>query len=92
MTNLPDRHVLMASILAALAEVLAAFAVDGFFGLKTEWQQHHAWQGLPVQLVGDAAEPLLGICLGADDDGALLLDTPAGVQRILSGDLSLRRA
>ncbi len=36
------------------------------------------------------AEPLVGVCLGADDDGALLLDTPAGVQRILSGDVSLR--
>ena len=45
-----------------------------------------------MQILADAAESLLGICLGADDDGALLLETPAGVQRILSGDLSLRRA
>lgn len=92
MTALPDRHVVLASLLAALAEVLETFAVDGFFGLKTEWQQHHAWQGLPVQILGDDAEPLVGVCLGADNDGALLLETPAGIQRILSGDLSLRRA
>ena len=45
-----------------------------------------------VLLVGDDAEPLAGICLGADDDGALLLGTGGGVQRIFSGDLSLRRA
>jgi BirA family biotin operon repressor/biotin-[acetyl-CoA-carboxylase] ligase len=82
----------LASLLTALAEVLTAFAVDGFFGLKSEWQRHHAWQGLPVQILGDAAEPLLGICLGADADGALLLETGDGIQRILSGDLSLRRA
>ena len=92
MTNLPDRHVVLASLLTALAEVLTAFAVDGFFGLKSEWQRHHAWQGLPVQILGDDAEPLLGICLGADADGALLLETGDGIQRILSGDLSLRRA
>ena len=92
MTNLPDRHVVLASILSALAEVLESFAVDGFFGLKTEWQQRHAWQGLAVQVLGDDAEALVGICLGVDDDGVLLLETAAGVQRILSGDVSLRRA
>ena len=92
MANLPDRHVVLASILGALAEVLASFAVDGFFGLKSEWDQRNAWQGLAVQILGDDTVPLVGTCLGADDGGALLLETPAGVQRILSGDLSLRRA
>jgi BirA family biotin operon repressor/biotin-[acetyl-CoA-carboxylase] ligase len=33
-----------------------------------------------------------GICEGVDNDGALLLATTAGVRRILSGDVSLRRA
>jgi BirA family biotin operon repressor/biotin-[acetyl-CoA-carboxylase] ligase len=71
---------------------LEALAVDGFGGLKMEWQRRHAWQELAVQVLGDGAEPLVGVCLGAADDGALLLETAAGVQRILSGDLSLRRA
>jgi len=92
LVHLPDRHVVLASLLAALAGVLDTFAVDGFAGLKMEWQQRHAWQGLTVLLVGDDAEPLAGVCLGADDDGALLLETGGGVQRIFSGDLSLRRA
>jgi len=92
MMHLPDRHVVLANILAALAEVLEAFAVDGFSGVKMEWQQRHAWHGLPVQVLGDVAEPLVGICLGADDDGALLLETAVGAQRILAGDLSLRPA
>ena len=83
---------MLASILNALAGVLESFAVDGFGGLKMEWQQRHAWQGRAVQVVGDGAEPLAGICFGADDDGALLLQTASGVQRISSGDLSLRRA
>ena len=92
LVQLPDRHAVLASVLTALAGVLEAFAVDGFGGLKMEWQQRHAWQGLAVQVLGDDAEPLAGVCLGADDDGALLLETAAGAQRIFSGDLSLRRA
>jgi len=92
LVHLPDRHVVLASVLVALAEVLETFAVDGFGGLKMEWQRRHAWQELAVQVLGDDAEPLVGVCLGAADDGALLLETAAGVQRILSGDLSLRRA
>ena len=90
MSQMPERHAVLAAILQALAEVLEAFAVDGFSGTKMEWQQRHAWQGLAVQLLGDDAAPIDGICRGADDDGALLLETGTGVQRILSGDVSLR--
>lgn len=86
----PDRHVVLAAILGHLAAVLDRFAVDGFAGLKMDWQQRHAWQGEAVQLLGEAAEPLPGRCLGVDDDGALLLETASGVQRIFSGDVSLR--
>lgn len=88
----PDRHVVLAAILAALAEVLDVFAVDGFVGLKSEWQQRNAWQGQAVQILAEAAAPLSGICLGVDADGALLLQTSAGLERIFSGDVSLRRA
>jgi BirA family biotin operon repressor/biotin-[acetyl-CoA-carboxylase] ligase len=91
MDQMPERHAVLAAILQALAEVLEGFAVDGFSGAKIEWQQRHAWQGLAVQLLGDDAAAIDGICRGADDDGALLLDTGTGVQRILSGDVSLRR-
>ncbi|MEN9479287.1 MAG: hypothetical protein RLZZ298_682, partial [Pseudomonadota bacterium] len=69
---------------------LEVVAVDGFFGLKNEWQARHAWQDQPVQLLADEASPLFGRCLGADNDGALLLETESGIQRIFSGDVSLR--
>ncbi len=38
-----------------------------------------------VILTPEAGEGLAGTCLGADDDGALLLETSTGIQRILSG-------
>lgn len=88
---LPDHHDILAALLAALAETLDTFAVDGFASLKTDWQKHHAWQDLPVQLLEDGQPVLAGLCHGVAADGALLIETATGLQRILSGDLSLRR-
>jgi len=89
---MPERHVVLAAVLRELAEVLERFAGDGFGGLKADWQQRHAWQGRTVQILGDAALAATGTCLGTDDDGALLLATDSGIERILSGDVSLRPA
>jgi len=44
-----------------------------------------------VNILGEA-EALAGICAGVDDDGALLLQTPGGLRRVLSGEVSLRLA
>jgi BirA family biotin operon repressor/biotin-[acetyl-CoA-carboxylase] ligase len=87
-----DRPDILAAILVSLAGALDAFAVEGFAGQKSEWQRYHAWQDQRVQILGDGAEPLLGRCLGVDDDGSLLLETELGIERIFSGDVSLRPA
>jgi len=87
---LPDRHLLLAQLLLELAPVLDTFASEGFVGLRDEWQQRHAWQNRVVRLLRDARVELEGRCLGADADGALLVQTASGVERCLSGDLSLR--
>ncbi|CAB1371063.1 biotin--[acetyl-CoA-carboxylase] ligase [Denitratisoma oestradiolicum] len=85
---LPTREVVLAALLAALAQTLDAYGSSGFASLRNEWQARHAWQGLPVRVSGgEAAE---GLCLGVGDDGALNLDTPQGLRRILAGDVSLR--
>lgn len=87
-----DRHPVLAAILVALAGVLDRFAVDGFACLKTEWQQWHAWQDQPVQILGESEQPLVGLCRGVDEAGCLLLETASGIEKIHSGDVSLRRA
>jgi BirA family biotin operon repressor/biotin-[acetyl-CoA-carboxylase] ligase len=92
MTQLPERHAVLAAILGELAGVLDTFAVDGFAGLKNEWQSRDAWAGRAVQLLEDGGTVASGICRGADDDGALLLECSDGLRRILSGDVSLRPA
>ncbi len=90
--RVPERHVLFAAILEQLATVLDMFAVHGFKQAKTEWQGRHAWQGRAVRILGEGESAPSGICLGVDDDGSLLLQTGAGVERVLSGDVSLRQA
>lgn len=88
--QLPDRHDLLAQLLIELAAVLDVFSHAGFAALRGDWQACHAWQDRPVRLLRDGALEKEGICRGADADGALLIETASGIERCLSGDLSLR--
>lgn len=88
---LPERHLLFARLLEELAAAFDRFADGGFAALRAEWEALDAWRGRPVQLLRDGRCVLEGLARGADDDGALLVSTPRGVERCLSGDLSLRR-
>ena len=88
---LPDRTTLLAGVLAGLAAAMERYDREGFAPFRAGWQVRHAHQGLHVSLLRDdqsvAAE---GIATGVAEDGALLLRTAAGLQRIHSGEVSLR--
>ena len=86
----PDRHQVLAEILLTLVEVLDAFAVNGFAGLKNDWMSYHAWQDQRVNVQEEGVVQHEGICRGVDAEGALLLETPSGLTRIYAGDVSLR--
>lgn len=86
-----DRHDILAAVLGELMAVLDLFAAGGFAAVRDAWQGLHAWQGLALQVLGDD-RVLSGRCLGVDQDGALLLDSGERVERVFSGDVSLRRA
>lgn len=92
MAALPDRHLVLASVLRELQAVLDAFAVDGFSAVKMDWQDFNAWHGLPLVVSGEGGVQQSGICVGVDDGGALLLDSGQGIEPVLVGDVSLRRA
>ncbi len=93
--SLPDGAELMAELLAALlAELhtqLSIFTREGFAPFREEWQRYNAYADQAVQLLADFSPPLEGICRGVAEDGALLLETESGVQRIVNGEVSLRR-
>lgn len=83
---------LLAQLLSALHKTLAEFATGGFAVLRSRWQSRNAYDGAQVQVLSALTPPMIGTCLGAAEDGALLLATGAGVQRVISGDVSLRPA
>ena len=87
---LPERNLLFSKLLIALAEVFDCFDQQGFAGIRDPWQAYHAWQDRPVTLSREGVVIDEGVCRGADVDGALLVESSQGIQRCLSGDLSLK--
>ena len=87
-----DQSDICAALLLELMTTLESFTAGGFAALRTEWMSHHAFQDAPVSLFSDFAGPRTGICRGVDTDGALLLEVDGRVERVLSGEISLRRA
>lgn len=88
-TDLPSRSVLLGELLAQLAVALEKFGARGFAAFHAEWTRLHAQQDAHIRVVlpdGGAAE---GVAIGVDDDGALLLRTGAGVERLHSGEVSV---
>lgn len=86
----PDRNRLLAGVLIELDGMLAAFGRDGFAPLREEWLQRHAQQGRRVTLTLPDGARRRGHARGIAEDGAFLLETRAGIQRIHSGEISLR--
>ncbi|NJD33968.1 MAG: biotin--[acetyl-CoA-carboxylase] ligase [Betaproteobacteria bacterium] len=87
-----DENILYAALLGELLATLEIFAIHGFAALRPEWLARHAFQDASVSLASDFGAPQLGICRGVDSDGALLLEVDGRVDRILSGEVSLRPA
>jgi len=87
-----DSNALYAALLGELLATLETFAAKGFAAIRPEWLARHAFQDAPVILTSDFGPPAAGICRGADTDGALLLDVDGRIERILSGEVSLRPA
>ena len=83
------REQVLAALLTSLCSTLDHYAASGFATLRSEWEARNAHAGAQVRISGGDKD-LLGTCVGLDDDGALLLDTGQNVQRIVSGDVSLR--
>ncbi len=86
---LPAPAAVLAAILTELHRLLDTFATAGFPALRGAWAQRNAFAELPVCISGEK-DVRHGICAGVDDDGALLLRTADGIERVLAGDVSLR--
>ena len=86
-----DRNHLLATCLVELKAVMDVMRRDGFSGLRTEWESHHAHAGQAVSLMLPDSHTVTGIARGVDDTGAFLLQSDNGAcVAYNSGDIRLR--
>ncbi|WP_166839706.1 bifunctional biotin--[acetyl-CoA-carboxylase] ligase/biotin operon repressor BirA [Rheinheimera pleomorphica] len=83
-----DRNLLVAMLQQQLSGLLTEFSSKGFSGFVEEFDQYNQYHNREVKLIG--SNEIKGICLGVDQQGALLIKTTEGVQAYFGGELSLR--
>ncbi|NIW23472.1 MAG: biotin--[acetyl-CoA-carboxylase] ligase [Gammaproteobacteria bacterium] len=81
----PSRNALAHALIEALAGLLQSYADDGFSGYHAELAEADFLQGRRVD-----ADGVVGTAIGIGADGMLLVETNAGVSKILAGDVSVR--
>ncbi|GAB5415394.1 MAG: bifunctional biotin--[acetyl-CoA-carboxylase] ligase/biotin operon repressor BirA [Congregibacter sp.] len=84
-----SRNQIVAQVLNRLLPALAVYEEQGFANWSEPWHALHVYQDQPV-LIRSAEQVTTGIARGVDEQGALLLETPQGVQRMHGGEVSLR--
>lgn len=88
MESLPDRARLAAAVIDCLYECVTRFEGEGLVPFRATWQSHDWLRGKRVE-AGSGPSRISGIAGGIDRDGALLVDTGEGVQRVMSGSVAV---
>lgn len=83
---------ILGAVLNRLAAMRAVFLAEGFAPMAARWSARDAFRDEPVRLLHDGTLLAEGLARGVDGDGHLLLETADGLQRIASGEVSLRGA
>jgi len=85
----PDRNALAAALIGSLVTGLMQFQSEGFAAFAAEWRGADALAGKSV-VISDASGSIAGRARGIDSDGALCLQTSAGLRRFVTGEVSAR--
>ena len=85
----PDRDAITAALLAETIAGLQQFERQGFSAFAAEWHAADALAGKAVQVKLDAGS-IRGHARGIDAEGALCVQTRDGLQRFMTGDVSVR--
>lgn len=88
----PGRSLLTAMLLQEGVQALLQFGVEGLAPFHGAWQDADALRGRAVRLHGAVASgaPDQGVARGIDADGALLVEAGGRIQRIVTGEISVR--
>jgi BirA family transcriptional regulator, biotin operon repressor / biotin---[acetyl-CoA-carboxylase] ligase len=85
----PERNTVVAALLARLLPALERFPREGFTPYLADWHASDALVDRGVR-VENAGEVTRGLARGVDVHGALLVETPQGVHRFISGEVTVR--
>ncbi len=82
---------LLTAILTELESLYYTAINEGFFKILDEWRALSITLGHTVNVVG-VNQQFAGVALDIDAEGALLVDTAHGIERVVAGDVSVRKA
>ena len=77
---------LMRLFMESFSQNLSLLQTDGFAVLRTEWLKYAKNLGKEI-IVRQNGKECRGIFTGIDEDAVLLMQTPAGIKKILAGDV-----
>lgn len=83
-----DRNKLIVQLQNELTMALTKFEMQGFKPFQALFNQHDVFSGRMVEITGTTAAA--GVCLGVDQNGAILLEQDGRVQAFFGGELTLR--
>jgi len=85
-----SRNAVAAGLIGECVRGLREFERTGLKPFSEEWRSADALRGRPVEVRTAEGTITRGYARGIDLHGALMLETPAGVKRFISGDVSVR--
>jgi BirA family transcriptional regulator, biotin operon repressor / biotin---[acetyl-CoA-carboxylase] ligase len=85
----PSRNALAAGLITQIVRGLLAFEKEGLRSFAEEWRGADALRGRQID-VHTLEGVARGLARGIDLHGALVVETPQGVRRFISGDVTVR--
>jgi BirA family biotin operon repressor/biotin-[acetyl-CoA-carboxylase] ligase len=86
----PSRNAVAAGLVGECVRGLREFERRGLKAFGDAWRNADTLRGRAVEVRAAEGSTARGFARGIDLHGALILETPAGVQRFISGDVSVR--
>ena len=85
-----DADLLWLNLIKELGIVIKQFEQGSFADFHDEWNRWDAYKNEICQIHQNDKVQFEGISKGVDSEGCLILETPTGIKKIISGDVSLR--
>ena len=85
-----DSDVLWLAILKELAEVIELFEQDSFAQFQAEWNSWDVYKNKTCAIIHNEQIQYEGFERGVDDQGHLLIESDNRMQKIISGEVSLK--